>query len=72
MNFYLFGKKQSLIDEEKILNMYLKKISTGDILQNEDIENILKMRKRNIRMLLELYNKKLYSYSEYIKCINKS
>jgi hypothetical protein len=67
MNFYIFGKKQSLIDEDILLNKYLKKISTGEILQNEDIEIILKMRRRNIRLVLELYNKKLYSYSEYLK-----
>ena len=57
----------SYVNEYMNLEKYKRQIVNGMLLQNEDIEVILKMNPNNIRMILELYNKSLYNYTEYVK-----
>jgi hypothetical protein len=57
----------SYVNEYMNVEKYKRQIVNGMLLQNEDIEVILKMNPNNIRMILELYNKSLYNYTEYVK-----
>jgi hypothetical protein len=70
MNWYLFQKtksKKDLQDEYMILNEFCNKICGGKLLENEELEKVLTMESKNVRVILEHYNKMLYNCIEFIK-----
>lgn len=69
--FNLFKKQKNIlnviVNEDNYVNDYKYKITHGKMLQNEDIETILKMNINNIRLILEIYNKTVYAFAEFIQ-----
>jgi hypothetical protein len=70
---WLFQKESKKVvfeNENKLVYEYVSKISSGKILSNDEIENILLMKIDNIRKILEYYNKSVYHFREYILLID--